>query len=151
MFYGLEDSGLLNIDNPIDLLALQMTIIPRINFALEEYTELYNNHPMRTANNWTPNQMWMNGMLNEDNPLASGGLDTTPEHYDTYGIDPMAPTPFENSDNNIVIPELELSQDRDSLERIVLSKIDPLEECSDMGIGTFTKIKDILVREINQD
>ena len=37
VFYAMEDTGLLNIENPTDLFALNLTFIPRINLALHEY------------------------------------------------------------------------------------------------------------------
>ena len=50
VFYAMEDTGLLNIDNPIDLFALHLTFMPRINVALTEF----NHRPVRTANHWSP-------------------------------------------------------------------------------------------------
>ena len=70
VFYALEDSGLLNIKNPMDLFALHLTIIPRINLALHEFMEAFNHHKVGTENHWSPCQMWVNGMLSEENPLA---------------------------------------------------------------------------------
>ena len=78
VFYALEDTGLLNIENPMDLFALHLTFIPRINLALHEYMEAFNHHKVRTANHWSPYQMWVNGMLNEENRLAHGQLDEHP-------------------------------------------------------------------------
>ena len=51
----MEDAGLLNINSPIDLFALHLTFIPRINFALREFLEGSNHHRVRTANYWSPN------------------------------------------------------------------------------------------------
>lgn len=53
VFYALEDTGLLNIENPMDLFALHLTFIPRINLALNEYMEAFNHHKARTANHWS--------------------------------------------------------------------------------------------------
>ena len=151
VFYALEDSGLLNIDDPVDMLTLQFAFMPRINYALQEYLELYNNHPMRTANNWSPYQMWLNGMFDDRNPLAAGDVDDDPEEHETYGIDPMAPAPFETSNNNVIIPDVEFSGDRDALHNIVLAEVDPLEHSNNMGIDTYIKVKDIMSREISQE
>ena len=65
IFYAMEDAGLLNINSPIDLFALHLAFIPRINFALGEFLEGSNHRQVRTANYWSPYQMWVNGMLNE--------------------------------------------------------------------------------------
>ena len=70
IFYALEDEQLIDIENPVDMLALSLAFLRRINQALNELKELHNNHPLRTEGNWRPNQMWLNGMLNPSNPLA---------------------------------------------------------------------------------
>jgi hypothetical protein len=98
----MEDAGLLNINSPIDLFALHLAFIPRINFALGEFLEGSDHCQVRTANHWSPYQMWVNGMLNENNPLAHGDLDEDPDDLTVYGIDPAGPSPFEDSDNQAV-------------------------------------------------
>ena len=76
--------------------------------------EAFNHHQLRTEHHWSPYQMWINGMLNELNPLAGGQLDDAPQDLEYYGIDSDGPSPFENSDNDVVVPtvacELIISQ-----------------------------------------
>ena len=43
------------------------------------------------------------GMLREDNPLAIGGLDDDPQDTRFYGEDLDGPTPFEDSDNCVIV------------------------------------------------
>ena len=74
----MEDTGLLHIDNATDIFALHLTFLPRVNLVLHEYMEAFNHHKVRTANHSSPYQMWVNGMLNEDNTLVSGQLDEDP-------------------------------------------------------------------------
>jgi len=74
-FYAMEDSNLLDINDCVDMFALQLAFLPRINRSLIEYIRLFNDHPVRTEKNWTPNQMWTNGMLNPQNPLAHGQIE----------------------------------------------------------------------------
>lgn len=72
MFYRLENSGLLNIDNVYDIFALHYVFIPRINVALAMLANSHNNHGISTEHNQTPNQI-----------IASHGYDTvTHEHTD---------------------------------------------------------------------
>ena len=75
IFYALKDEQLIDIENPVDMLALRLVFLRRINQALNEFKELHNNHLLRTEGNWTPNQMWLNGMLNLSNPLAENLVD----------------------------------------------------------------------------
>lgn len=62
LFYSLEDVGLLNPDDLIDLYALHIVFIPLIQSCLDTFREAWCNHPLRTANNRTPNQLWILGM-----------------------------------------------------------------------------------------
>ena len=80
--------------------------IPRINKALNDFAEAFNNHAVSTEGNWTPNQMWINGMLHANNPLAHGSLDDEPDDPEIYGYDPEGPSPQE--DNNVVVEPVTL-------------------------------------------
>jgi hypothetical protein len=40
--------------------------------------EVFNNHGIRTVSNWSPYQLWLNGMMHEDNRLAKGELHEAP-------------------------------------------------------------------------
>ena len=115
VFYALEDTSLLNIENPTDLFALHLTFIPRINLALREYMEAFNHHKVRTANHWSPYQMWVNGMLNKENPLLHGQLDEDPNDLEFYGVDPDGPSPFEDSNNNVFVPPVTLPVEHQSV------------------------------------
>ena len=74
-FYALEQSGQLDVENPIHLFCLHYVFVPRINKALKEWMHSHNHHPLSTEHNWSPNQIWLNGMLNPCNPLAQGEVD----------------------------------------------------------------------------
>ena len=144
VFYAMEDTGLLNIDNPIDLFALHLTFMPRINVALTEFMESSNHRLFRTANHWSPYQMWVNGMLHEGNPLAHGQLDDMSDDLEIYGVDSGGPSPFEDSDNN-VIPPVTLSVD---VQSYVQERIDPLVPSTEMGIDIFIMIRQIVEEKI---
>lgn len=147
VFYAMEDTGLLNIENPIDIFALHLTFTPRINLALHEYMEAFNHHKVRTAHHWSPYQMWVNGMLNEENPLAHGQLDEDPNDLEFYGVDPDGPSPFEDSNNNVVVPPVTLPVEHQSVQAKVLECINPLTSSTEMGIDIYTNIHQI-VKEI---
>ena len=79
--------------------SLCTVFIPRINKALNDFAEAFNNHAVSTEGNWTPNQMWINGMLHANNPLAHGSLDDEPD-------DPEGPSLQEH--NNVVVEPVTL-------------------------------------------
>ena len=148
VFYAMEDTGLLNIDNPIDLFALHLTFMPRINVALTEFMESSNHRPVRTANHWSPYQMWVNGMLHEGNPLAHGQLDDMSDDLVIYGVDSGGPSPFEDSDNNVIIPPVTLPVDVQSVQSYVQERIDPLVPSTGMGIDICVMIRQIVEEKI---
>ena len=141
IFYALKDEQLTDIENTVDMLALRLVFLRRINQALNEFKELHNNHPLRTEGNWTPNQMWLNGMLNPSNPLAENLVDNLVDKAESCGFDPEGPSPFKNSDNNVVIPELNITGDLELIQQTVLHRFDFLKSSTQMGIDIFVTVK----------
>jgi len=94
LFYGMESTGILNADNPIHVFTRHVIFIPKINKALDEFCEAFNHHKVRTEGNWSPYQMWANGMFHTDNPLAHGLLDEEPSDMEIYGYDPRDHLPL---------------------------------------------------------
>ena len=62
LFCHLEENMMLDISNVNHLFALQWTFIPRIQRALDLFSDGWNNHPMRSENNHSPYQLWFIGM-----------------------------------------------------------------------------------------
>ncbi|CAB4028846.1 Hypothetical predicted protein, partial [Paramuricea clavata] len=89
VFYGMEMSGILNPEDSMHLFALHLVYLLRINHALDEYKEAFDPHAVRTENNWTPYQMWLNGMMHERNPLVHSQLHDNPDDVEYYGYDPQ--------------------------------------------------------------
>ena len=62
LFYGLEDSHLLNPDDVRDLFSLHYVFLPRLQHNLNTFVEAYSHHPLRGCGNQTPFQMWIKGL-----------------------------------------------------------------------------------------
>ena len=145
LFYGMEDSGLLDLNNPLHMFTLQLVFQPRISHALHEYSEAFNNHSMRTSNNWSPNQMWMNGMIAEDNPLANGLLDGEPDSLEFYGDDPKGPSPFDDTENNVVVNPVSINNGS-SISTMVFQQIDPLISSAQMGVDVYMETLSLVIQ-----
>ena len=143
----MESSGLLNVEDSVQLFTLHTVFIPRINKALNDFAEAFNNHAGRTEGNWTPYQMWINGMLHANNPLACGSLDDEPDDPEIYGYDPEGPSPQE--DNNVVVEPVTLDNSI-LLETYVLEIIDPLRPSTQLGIDIYTQALELLRERIDQ-
>ena len=63
-----------------------------INYALKDFAAAFNNRPIRTENNWSPNKIWINGMIKPINEgqtvLRDAAIgEAVPENIDLYGVD----------------------------------------------------------------
>jgi hypothetical protein len=59
----MEAIGVLDPDNEAHLFCLHFVYIPRINDHLEQWKGAWINHSIRTADNLSPLQLWMEGMF----------------------------------------------------------------------------------------
>ena len=63
LFYSYEDEGLLEPDNEIQKCSLQTVYLPEIRERLSTFRNAWNNHSMHSKNDHTPNQVWLAGMI----------------------------------------------------------------------------------------
>ena len=133
----MESTGILNTDDSVHLFVLHLIFTPRINKALDEFREAFNHHKVRTERNCSPYQMWINGMLHPENPLAHAQLDEDPNDMEMYGHDPHGPSPV-GSDNNVVVEAVNVDHE-DLLTSFVLENLDPLRQSSEMGVDIYTE------------
>ena len=145
----MESTGLLNVQDPIQLFTLHVVFGPRINDALHEFMEAFNNHKVSTEKNWSPNQMWVNGMMHPNNPLANPGeIDENPEDLHMYGYDPEGPPPV-NEDNEVVVEPVDLGN-QSEIEAFVLEHINPLGESRDMGIDIYEEAYHLVKQKVGE-
>lgn len=148
LFYGMESTGILNADDPVHLFTLHMVFIPRINKALSDFMEAFNHHKVRTERNWSPYQMWINGMMHDDNPLSQGQLDEQPSDMELYGYDPQGPSPTE-SDNHVVVEAVDLGVN-DVLESFVFERVDVQKQSSEMGIDIYIEALELVLVKLQE-
>lgn len=61
IFNYMEEAGILDIDDEVHLFCLHYTFLPRINSSLNQYREAWNNHPLSSMSQLSPNQLWISG------------------------------------------------------------------------------------------
>lgn len=154
LFYYLEANNFLDVNRTIDMVCLHFVFLPRVNVALEEFRNAYNHHGVRSERNWSPYQIWLNGMIHENNQCASAVQSVMAESQEinsdisTYGIDPDNTLITENID----FPEEEqihVSIDTnefpaDEIVEMLSEHFNPLLNCDDYGIGLFIEVKEYL-------
>ncbi len=119
LFHFMEDQGILNIDDEVDLKSLELVFLPRMNRKIELFLDGYHNHPIRTEHNKTPLQLWVQGQLNYE--PAQEEIHVNVENLDIHGIDWDGPTVTDSCDNDTIgvqVPELNLSLSNDMTHRL---------------------------------
>ena len=103
-FYAMEQTSCLDLENPVHMFVLHVVYTARINFALNEFTGMFNSRRLSTERNATPNQLWSNGMLDSHNSLACNDIDGPGDVDQFYGEDPEGPSSRGNN-NVVVVPD----------------------------------------------
>lgn len=61
--HSLEEEGQLDLSDEVDLFCVHYAILPQLKPDLKAFVGSWNNHPLRTEGNLSPNQLWHIGML----------------------------------------------------------------------------------------
>ena len=134
LFYFMEQNDLLDPLNEKHLYAIHYVYVPRINKALMHFKDGWNHHPIRTARNKSPHQLFTAGML----LLQNSGL-TALDFFDRvdadYGIDDDASVPSEDT-NAVQIPESTYILNDESFE-LLRHAVDPLQHSDNYGIDIY--------------
>lgn len=63
ILHSLEDEGVLDPSDSIHLFCAQHVFLPRLQRDLDVFRVGWDNHPLRTEQNLSPQQLWMMGLL----------------------------------------------------------------------------------------
>jgi len=66
LIYQFESENKVNPLNETDMYCLHYVFLPRINAALTAFVDTWNNHPISTEHNLTPNQLFIRGALEQN-------------------------------------------------------------------------------------
>ena len=58
---------ILNIDNDVHIFCLHYVFLPRINHAIFQFMDAWNLHPLSSASNNSPMQLWIAGLARVTN------------------------------------------------------------------------------------
>lgn len=116
IFLYMEDEGILDPLDNLHLFCLHLVYIPRINHALKEFVNQYNDHPIRTEHNCTPRQLFCLGA--NALPLSVGTvMDDVVDPDDHYGVDEEGPVSELQNEDAIIVdpPEMELNRQQETI------------------------------------
>ena len=129
-FQAMEEQGIPNRKDDMHLFFLHYIFCPRINRALESLASSRNNHPIRTERNWSPFQMWTNGMLDMRNHELVGVADVLGDsdlrHLEWFGYDPQAPPPSDDRLFTVEVEDITIDLS-DNVMQQLRNEVDPLE------------------------
>lgn len=77
IFRMLEEEGYLDLTNTTHFFCLHYVFLPRLQLTLDLFRGGWDNHPLRTEQNMTPNQLWELGQIQHPIPDPEVGLRRT--------------------------------------------------------------------------
>lgn len=147
-FQAMEEQGILNRNDQVHLFVLHYVFRPRINRALESLTSSWNNHPIRTERNWSPIQMWTNGMLDMRNHELVGVADVVGvsdfNNLEWFGYDPQAPPPSDDGLSTVEVEDITVDLSYNVMQQLT-NEVDPCEFSDSFGIDLYVKALSIVV------
>ena len=138
LFYYLEMEGLLDPLNHKHLFALHYVYKPRIQRALDQFKEGWNNHNIRTEHHKTPYQLFVSGalMLQRSGLVALDFFETVNENY---GIDEAGfGTADVTSSETVHVSRVDFELSQENYSQLTAS-VDPLENSSNFGIDLYQR------------
>lgn len=117
IFLYLEDQGVFDPHNELHLFALHLAYVDLINVALKEFVGQWNNHPVTTESNLSPEQLWIRDMVSLQNSGYSA-VESVVQDFTNYGIDVDGPVPQDES-RMVNVPITSVNVDDSELANII--------------------------------
>ena len=148
MFVAMEEEGILARDNELHMFVLHLVFLLRINVAIDSFVNAWNRHPMRTEQNWSPEQMWANGMLDITNRHLLAVADVRGESEESedlnwFGHDPHAPLPPDDGLSQVEVNELDINLPEELIQTLYL-QVDPTRESGTFGVDIYHEAMGII-------
>ena len=73
LFHHMEETSILHADSDVHIFCLHYVYLPRVNNSLSQFRNAWNNHPLSSMTQLSPNQLWISG----SHPDQSTGIDSS--------------------------------------------------------------------------
>lgn len=107
IFLYLESNNVFNPCNEVHLFCLHLVYLDLINRALNEFCSEWNNHPVTTETNFSPQQLWVRGVVMQGNNSSSTAVQDV-IYPSNYGVDNDGPVPVQE-DYRVSVPQSPIS------------------------------------------
>ncbi|XP_034536185.1 uncharacterized protein LOC117810447 [Notolabrus celidotus] len=142
VLHSLEDEGLLDLSSTAHLFSCHYVFVPRLQASLDTFCSGWDNHPIRTEMNLTPNQLWEMGNIQHPvaEPESGEGLYLPHLDWEDSGL-------LDDQHHGVTVPE---TDDILSTEQMAALRtaIDPLGESqlqgSDIYLATIQYVQQLL-------
>ena len=129
------------------MFALHLVFTARINTSLGEFATMFNSHGLSTEHNWTTNQIWLNGILDENNPINSNeDLEESVDQF--YGEDPDGPHPPPDGEESVVEP-IQIAHGQE-ITNYVFQMINVYRPSIQAGIVIYSAVLTIVVQKLEE-
>ena len=125
--------GFLDIGNEVQKFILHYVFLPRINHVIKSFMREWNNHALRSERNWTPEQLWANGMMDLRNSYVTHVAEVqesinseTLEDLEWFGMDWYAPTPSDEGLSTIEVLDVDVPFNDDVFQNLTVN-VNPLQ------------------------
>jgi hypothetical protein len=129
----------MDLENEIDLFCLYFVFQPQIEVALKEFICSWNNHKLQTESNFTPQQLFINGVI--QNRTVLDNIDNI-VNLNNYSIDwegPLSELEFEQVNIN------EVTNILNSQQLILLQQnFNVLNHDGNFGINIYMQVKNFV-------
>jgi hypothetical protein len=136
LFVLMEQNCHLSCENEVDLFCLHSVFLPRINDALNNFIESWNNHPISSEHNMSPNQLFIKGALTQ---RITPSL---PTNVSTYSE--VLPVPAMSE--HLSLPRCTFSPCDDLIK--IIEAFDMLEKDEDFGYTLLLRVCDVVGKHI---
>ena len=113
--------------------------MPRIQQAVTEFINQWDNHGLSTQGGRTPLQLWHSGVINN---IGIQPVINDIVHMDNhYDFNEHEPLPEIETNNHITIPDINVTLNETTMNRIQL--VNPLENDGNYGIDLFSSLLNV--------
>lgn len=109
---------------------------------------MYNNHKFFTEHGWTPNQIWLNGILDDNNPPSFNEGVQTYVADEFYGEDPGGPRPPLDDDGVQVAP-VELAHSKE-VSYFIFQYVNVNRPSNQAGIDSYCEVLTLVVQKLEE-
>ncbi|XP_041835779.1 uncharacterized protein LOC121653747 [Melanotaenia boesemani] len=143
ILHNLEDEGLLDPCDGIHMFCAQHSFLPRLQRDLDVFRLGWDNHPLRTEHNLSPQQLWTVGLL--QNPVDSPDREEDMEDAD---LDVNSTGELDGTSPGIILPSVECPLSAQDMARL-RDTIDVTRPSQSQGRDIYLDVLSFVINQVS--